>query len=101
MLSHQKNSGAGTIIMSKDSDGKETDVTNPAFNAWSLTEQQVLGFLLSSMGKESISQVRACCTSAKTWTAIKGNFTSATRARTVNSKISLATTKKGDLSIAT
>jgi hypothetical protein len=53
------------------------------------------------MGKESISRVRAYRTSTETWTATKGNITSATRARTINSKISLATTKKGDLSIAT
>jgi hypothetical protein len=100
-LSHQKNSGAGAIITSKDYDGKETEVTNPAFKAWSLTNEQVLGFLLSSMGKESISRVRPCHTSNEMWTAIKGNFVSATRAHIVNSKISLTTTKKGDLSIAT
>jgi hypothetical protein len=101
MLSHRKNSGAGAIITIKDCDGKETEVTNPAFKAWSLPNEQVLGFLLSSMGKESISRVHACHTSTKMWTAIKGNFMSRTRARTVNSKISLTTTKKGDLSIAT
>jgi hypothetical protein len=52
------------------------------------------------MTKESLSEVRACRTVAETWTVIEGNFTSATRARTVNSRIALATTKKGELSIA-
>jgi hypothetical protein len=75
-------------------------VTIPTFKAWSLTDQQVLGFLLSSMGKESLTQVRACRTSVETWTVIEGNFTSVTKARTVNVRIALATTKKGDLSIA-
>jgi hypothetical protein len=51
------------------------------------------------MMKESLSQVRACRIVAETWTVIEGNFTSATRAHTVNSRITLAT-KKGELSIA-
>jgi hypothetical protein len=50
------------------------------------------------MMKESLSQVRACRIVAETWTVIEGNFTSATRAHTVNSRITLAT--KGELSIA-
>jgi hypothetical protein len=33
------------------------------------------------------------------WNVIEENFTSVTRAHTVNSRIALATTKKGDLSI--
>jgi hypothetical protein len=40
-----------------------------------------------------------CRIAAETWAVIEGNFTSVTRARTVNSRIALATTKKGDLSI--
>jgi hypothetical protein len=52
------------------------------------------------MTKETLSQVRCCRTTAKTWTVVEGNFTSATRACTVNTRIALATTKKGDLSIA-
>jgi hypothetical protein len=94
-----KTTAPAAIIMSKDSDGKEREVTNPVFEAWSLTDQQVLGFLLSSMGKESLSQVCARCTSTEMWNAIEENFTSVTRAHTVNSRIALATTKKGDLSI--
>jgi hypothetical protein len=52
------------------------------------------------MTKETLSQVRCCRTAAETWTVVEGNFTSATRACTVNTRIALATTKKGDLSIA-
>jgi hypothetical protein len=66
---------------------------------WSITDQQVLGFLLSFMTKESLFQVRVCHTIVETWTVIEGNFTSATRARTINSRIALTTTKKGELSI--
>jgi hypothetical protein len=37
---------------------------------------------------------------AETWTVTEGNFTSSTRAHIVNSRIALATTKKGKLFIA-
>jgi hypothetical protein len=94
-----KSSAPVTTITSKDSDGTESEVTNPAYEAWSLIDQKVLRFLVSSMGKESLSQVRACRTAAETWAVIAGNFMSATRAHTVNSRIALTTTKKGDLSI--
>jgi hypothetical protein len=86
-----------TNIKSKDAD---EDVPNPVYQAWAITDQHVLGFLLSSMTKETLSQVRGCRTAAETWIVVEGNFTSATRARTVNTRIALATTKKGDLSIA-
>jgi hypothetical protein len=56
--------------------------------------------MLSSMTKDVLSQVTACKMANKTWQVIEGNFTSAKRACTVNSRIALATTKKGDLSIA-
>jgi hypothetical protein len=52
------------------------------------------------MTKETLSQVHRCRTTAETWTVVEGNFTSATRARIINTRIALATTKKGDLSIA-
>jgi hypothetical protein len=51
------------------------------------------------MTKVTLSQVHGCRTSAETWTVIEGNFTSARKARTINSRIVLATTKKGELSI--
>jgi hypothetical protein len=94
-----KSSARTATIPSKDSDGKEREVAKLAYEAWSLIDQRVTGFLLSIMGKESLSQVRVCCTTAKTWAVIEGNFTSATRVHTVNSRITLATTKKGDFSI--
>jgi hypothetical protein len=48
----------------------------------------------------SCPQVTACRIASETWQVIGVNFTSPRRARTVNSRIALSTTKKGDLSIA-
>jgi hypothetical protein len=52
------------------------------------------------MTKDVLAQVTACRTTSDTWQVIEVNFTSAKRACTVNSRIALATTKKGDLFIA-
>lgn len=79
---------------------EEADVPNPDLQAWKVTDQQVLGFLLSSMMKDVMSQVNACRTMNETWKVIEGNFTSSKRARTVNLRIALTTTKKEDLSMA-
>jgi hypothetical protein len=46
------------------------------------------------------AQVTACRSSNETWKVIEGNFTSAKRAHTVNSKIALALTKKEEMSVA-
>jgi hypothetical protein len=64
-----------STINSTYSDGKDKDVPNPAFQPWSIIDQHVLGFLLSSMTKESLSQVCACRTATQTWNIIEGNFT--------------------------
>jgi hypothetical protein len=86
------------IVRVKNSDGKE-EVPNSEFWLWSTTDQQVLGFLLSSMTKYVLAQVTPCRTTSETWQVIEVNFTLAKRARTINSRIALATTKKGELSV--
>jgi hypothetical protein len=50
-----KSSARMATIPSKDSDGKEREVAKLAYEAWSLIDQRVTGFLLSIMGKESLS----------------------------------------------
>jgi hypothetical protein len=45
---------------------EEADVPNPDLQAWKVTDQQVLGFLLSSMMKDVMSQVNACRTMNET-----------------------------------
>jgi hypothetical protein len=47
----RKSSASMATISSKDSNGKEREVTNPAYDAWSLIDQHILGFLMSSMGE--------------------------------------------------
>jgi hypothetical protein len=51
------------------------------------------------LSKDILIYVATCATSAKAWAAIQGVFASQTRARTVNTRFALGTTRKGNLSI--
>jgi hypothetical protein len=74
------------------------EVSNPAYEEWVAMDQQVLGYLISNMSSSIQSQLTACKTAAETWRAVEGMFSSMTRARVVNTRIALATMKKGNLS---
>jgi hypothetical protein len=90
-----------STIRVKSPNGKEEiEAPNLDLQMWKITDQQVLGFLSSSITKEVMPQVTACRTSNETWKVIEGNFTSAKRACIINSRIALAMTKKEDLSVA-
>lgn len=87
------------LVKEKQGD-KEVEVRNPAYVEWAAIDQQVLGCLLSSMTSSILSQVTACKTVAETWSIIEGMFTSMIRARSINTRIALATMKKGEFSMA-
>jgi len=78
----------------------ENTVPNPALEDWEATDQQVLSYLLNSLSKDILSQVATCATAAEAWKIIEEMFASQTRARTVNTRIALATTQKGSWSVA-
>jgi ribosomal protein L17 len=93
-------SSSASTIRVKDHDSKEeTEVLNLDLQSWKVTNQQVLRFLLSCMTKDVLSQVTVCRAANEAWKVIEGIFTSAKRARTVNSRIALAMTKKEELSV--
>jgi len=81
-------------------DGKDVKTPNPAYEEWEAADQQVLSFLLTSLSKEVMIQVSSCETAAAAWKIIEEAFASQTRARIVNVRIALATTKKGNSSAA-
>jgi hypothetical protein len=59
---------------------KETMISNPAYEEWYTTDQQVLTYLLLSLSKDIMAQVVICTTAASAWTVIEGMFTSGTHA---------------------
>lgn len=83
-----------------ETDEKETQVSNPAFDLWLEKDQQVLSYLLSSLSREILIHVASKETAAEVWKAIEQMFAAQTRAQAINTRIALATTKKGNMTIA-
>jgi len=71
-----------------------TLVDNPAYEEWFARDQQVLGFLFSALSKEVMVQVAAAKTAAQAWKMIQDAFASRTRARVMNVRLALLTTKE-------
>jgi hypothetical protein len=90
--------GAISTLPEKIKD-KETMISNPTYEEWYATDQQVLTYLLLSLSKDIMAQVVIYTTAASAWTVIEGMFTLGTHARSINIRISLATMKKGNDSI--
>jgi hypothetical protein len=60
----------GEFIITKDGD-KEVKNANPAYETWVTLDQQVLGFLLSSLTTEVIQQLATSKNVATTWQIIE------------------------------
>ncbi|KAK4415341.1 hypothetical protein Salat_2641500 [Sesamum alatum] len=75
-------------------------VPNPAYSQWYDQDQQVLSGLLSSISEEVLQDVVDATTSKEAWDTLQRMFLSTTRARIVQIRVDLATTKKLDLSAA-
>ncbi|KAK4433482.1 hypothetical protein Salat_1110500 [Sesamum alatum] len=73
-------------------------VPNPAYTQWYDQDQQVLSGLLSSISEEVLQDVVDATTSKEAWDTLQRMFSSTTRARIVQIRVDLATTKKLHLS---
>jgi hypothetical protein len=57
---------------------KEEKTANLAHEVWIALDQQVLGFLLSSLTQKVLQQVTTCKSAAATWKTIENLFSSQT-----------------------
>jgi hypothetical protein len=79
---------------------KEGDkVPNPGYEDWLVTDQQVLSYILALISKEILTQVATKPTAAESWETIEMMFLSKTRAHVVNTRLALATTYKGAMTV--
>jgi len=89
-----------TAAPSKEIDVKHGDKTvkeaNPEYASWVARDQQVLSYLLSNMTRDVMAQVAMAKTAAELWAAVEEIYSSQSRVRSVNTRIALATTKKGN-----
>ncbi|WVZ51721.1 hypothetical protein U9M48_002836, partial [Paspalum notatum var. saurae] len=81
-------------------DGKIVKKPNEEYSRWIVKDQQVLSYLLASISKEILTQVADKTTAAEIWKGIQEMLVSQTRARTVNTRIALATTTKGNMTMS-
>lgn len=80
-------------------DGEKTvKAPNPDYARWVAQDQQVLSYLLTNMSRDVMAQVATAKTTAELWTAVHQVVSSQTRARSVNTRIALVTSKKGSTS---
>lgn len=89
------------MVVLQDKDGNTGEkVVNAAYTQWVAQEQQVLSYLLMSLSREVLTQVATLTRASEVWSAIEGIYASQSRARVINTRLALSTTKKGNLSIS-
>jgi hypothetical protein len=75
-------------------DDKQVKQVNPMYPAWVARDQAVLGYLLSTLTRETLMHVSWSTTSVEAWKTFGDLYSSQSRVRSVNTRIALATTKK-------
>ena len=83
------------IITTQNPDtGAITQAANPAHSLWLRQDSLILSTLMSSMTESVLAQIVAYDTSHQVWQALETNFSSKSRARTIQIRAQLATAKK-------
>jgi hypothetical protein len=81
-------------------EGEAEEASNPAFELWKEQEQQVLSYLLTSVSHDVLVQIATLPSMADVWKHIESAFASQSHARVINTRMALATTQKGSLTMA-
>lgn len=79
--------------------GKTIKKANPKYAWYIALDQQLLSYLVSSLSRNVLPSVQTLDTSAQVWTALGSMYALQTQARTITTRLALATTNKGDMSI--
>lgn len=87
------------IASSTNSSTSIAIVVNPAYTLWYQQDKFVLTALISSLSKSILVHVCGLHTSRDVWLALEKMFASQSKARLMQSRLQLATLKKGSLSI--
>jgi uncharacterized membrane protein YjjP (DUF1212 family) len=71
------------------------NMLNPKYAHWATRDQALLGYLLSSLTCEVLQGITTLDSSTAVWNTLEVMYASHSCARSVNTRIALATTKKG------
>jgi hypothetical protein len=92
-----------TVVPEVEIDVKKRDTTvtapNPVYEVWFARDQQVMGFIFTSMSKKVLGKIASVSTTAEGWDGVANIFVAHTRTRSVNARLALATMKKGVMNI--
>ncbi|KAG6769080.1 hypothetical protein POTOM_024696 [Populus tomentosa] len=72
-------------------------VINPTFIAWRRQDRTILSWIYSSLTPAIMAQIIGYTTSQSTWNALEKTFSSSSRARIMQLRLELQSTKKGSL----
>jgi hypothetical protein len=81
-------------------DDKKILVPNPEYEDWLAGDQQVFSFLFASVSKETLVRIATATTAVEAWQKLEDQFTSQTLACTINTRMALANTCKGNSYVA-
>ena len=81
-------------LLTKDKDGVEEKIPNPAYVRWIAQDQKLLGYLLRTMSREVLTQMVGQTTSAGVWSHVTKMFSSQSKARVVHLRTKLNQTRK-------
>jgi hypothetical protein len=81
-------------------DDKKTEMPNPEFAIYVAKQQHVLNFLFSSLSREMLELVSIFSTPEEVWENLVVMASSQSRARVINTRMTLSTTQKGNLTIS-
>ncbi|KAH6764971.1 hypothetical protein C2S52_013978 [Perilla frutescens var. hirtella] len=74
-------------------------IPNPEFQVWIRRDQFLLSWLIGSVSEVMIGHITRCVSSRDLWRTLQSLFQSQSKARVMQLKLQLQTTKKGELSI--
>ncbi|XP_071680966.1 uncharacterized protein [Lolium perenne] len=80
-----------------DEKGGKVKVSNPAYEKWITTDQQVLSYLLNTLSMDILLSVTGLETVSEVYAAIKAMFSSQSRTRVANLRVALINTKRENL----
>ena len=82
-----------------DSGNSAVLLSNPEYISWKRIDQFVMSWLLSAISEQMLGHVIHCQSSAEIWNVLKQLFSTKSKARALQLRLQLRTTKKGSSSI--
>lgn len=85
------------MISSSSEENSSQATVNPAYNSWIKQDQLLLSWILSTLTEDVLAQVVGCVSSRDVWKTLENMFASQSKARIMQLRLHLQTTKKATL----